>query len=342
MRAIVFGCVSPFVVLDNKMRIASVSMIKNECDIIELFFRVNSRYVDHFLVIDNGSSDSTVEIVGLLIKEGFPITLIREGGVGFLQEKLINRTLEEIKSMGGFDWAILLDADEFMLGERSDFESDLRQLPEAAYGKLTWKTFVPMTGNYASCANPLWELFRQREFEPNEYVKAVVPMSLVGQGRVSAGNHVFFKSNGKRFPAYEVGSGLAHVPIRSSSQIISKALLGSAALAQKKSRLPGEGFHWDELAGSARLHKYHFDSDKLKNLALSYAVSGVECPVGVIDDVHIGVEADVIRYPELIEVNLVARLDDYINHIISPIAPVNVPTRARFDWLSKFRARLGL
>lgn len=40
-----------------------VSMVKNEEDIIEAFVRYNLRFLDHILVVDNGSSDSTLLIL---------------------------------------------------------------------------------------------------------------------------------------------------------------------------------------------------------------------------------------------------------------------------------------
>lgn len=41
------------------MKLAAVSVVRNECDIIELFFRINSRVVDRFFVVDHGSTDRT-------------------------------------------------------------------------------------------------------------------------------------------------------------------------------------------------------------------------------------------------------------------------------------------
>jgi hypothetical protein len=45
------------------MKIAAVTMIKNECDILELFIKVNSRIIDAFYIIDHGSTDNCKKLL---------------------------------------------------------------------------------------------------------------------------------------------------------------------------------------------------------------------------------------------------------------------------------------
>ena len=45
------------------MRIASVSIVKDEADIIEAFVRHNLVFVDRMFIIDDRSSDNTSEIL---------------------------------------------------------------------------------------------------------------------------------------------------------------------------------------------------------------------------------------------------------------------------------------
>ncbi len=56
-------------------KVAAITMIKDECDIIELFVRINSRSVDHIFVIDHDSKDGTQEILLRLKAQGFPLTI---------------------------------------------------------------------------------------------------------------------------------------------------------------------------------------------------------------------------------------------------------------------------
>jgi len=60
------------------MRIASISVVKNESDIIESFVRYNLQHLDHMYIIDHNSADSTAAIINKLIGEKLPISLSRD------------------------------------------------------------------------------------------------------------------------------------------------------------------------------------------------------------------------------------------------------------------------
>ena len=48
-------------------------MVKNEMDIIESFVRYNVNYLDGMIILDNGSTDNTLNILKSLKNEGLPI-----------------------------------------------------------------------------------------------------------------------------------------------------------------------------------------------------------------------------------------------------------------------------
>ena len=54
-------------------RLAAVTMVKNECDIIELFVRINSRVFDFIHILDHGSNDGTADILARLTAEGYAL-----------------------------------------------------------------------------------------------------------------------------------------------------------------------------------------------------------------------------------------------------------------------------
>ena len=60
------------------MKIVSFTMVNNESEIIESFIRYNYNFVDEMVVIDNGCTDNTVEILHNLIHEGYKITIFDE------------------------------------------------------------------------------------------------------------------------------------------------------------------------------------------------------------------------------------------------------------------------
>ena len=45
------------------MRLAGVTMVRNECDIVEAFLRHNEAVLDRLYILDNESSDGTLEIL---------------------------------------------------------------------------------------------------------------------------------------------------------------------------------------------------------------------------------------------------------------------------------------
>ena len=44
------------------MRLAGITIVRNECDIVEAFVRHNGAVLDQLYVLDNNSSDGTLEI----------------------------------------------------------------------------------------------------------------------------------------------------------------------------------------------------------------------------------------------------------------------------------------
>jgi hypothetical protein len=66
-----------------------------------------------------------------------------------------------------------------------------------------------------------------------------------------AKGHHYATVNGQAIVQTDIALRLAHVPVRSSEQIVSKALLGSHKLSLVADRMHREGFHWDLIAEEA-------------------------------------------------------------------------------------------
>ncbi len=74
-------------------KIFSISMVKNESDIIESFVRYNLNIFDGMIILDNHSSDNTLEILNLLKKEGLNLHIIKDEDKEFDQAAKINKLL---------------------------------------------------------------------------------------------------------------------------------------------------------------------------------------------------------------------------------------------------------
>ncbi len=97
----------------DNFKVIMTILVKNEDDIIEANIRTHASLgVDAFVVMDNDSSDDTLEILEKLQTE-FEIKIIKEQGV-YNQSKWMKRLAYEAKKLGA-SWVINNDADEFWI-----------------------------------------------------------------------------------------------------------------------------------------------------------------------------------------------------------------------------------
>jgi len=306
------------------MKINAVSLVKNECDIIELFVRINLRFVDHLFIIDNDSSDRTVEIILKLQQEGLPVTLWHDHSIDFQQNRITTNAVRKIFSEYGVDWVIPLDADEFITENRVKLRSELLDIPLGYCGKLEWKTFVPLTGNYFEHENPLWQNFRQRVTETRQFSKVIIPSALGATTSLTKGNHHLYDERNQKIPQYKLSSTLAHVPVRSSEQIISKSIIGSLKHQITYNRHPAEGFHKELMSEFVRKCGYSLDSNQLKEIVFTYSQKPDEKIIREIDNsARLGLENDCMVYRDISAINVLERFDHYMTALCEEIKSGN-------------------
>lgn len=80
--------------ISNKLKIAAISMIRNECDILELFVKINSRIFDAFYILDHHSSDTTPIIIKKLQEKNYPIVYKRLPDVEYDQAKITTEAVQ--------------------------------------------------------------------------------------------------------------------------------------------------------------------------------------------------------------------------------------------------------
>lgn len=298
---------------NNTMKIVSVSLVKDECDIIELFIRINLRNVDRMFIVDNKSSDRTIEIIGKLQHEGLPVTLWHDDSVDFNQSVMTTGAIKRIVREYDVDWILPLDADEFITDNSSNWREELQEIPPDQCGMLEWRTFVPISNDYFTSNNPLWQHFRQRTTETVQFSKVLLPAYMAETTRITAGNHRLTAADNKPVPCHKLSATLAHVPVRSSEQIVSKSIIGSIKHQITVSRKPNEGFHKDMMAEFARECRYHLDIRKLQEVAFSYSQKPGNLVIRETDNAkRIGSPDDRILYRELSTIDILERFDAYM------------------------------
>jgi len=98
----------------NEITLVMTILVKNEADIIEANIRTHAKLgVDAFVIMDNGSSDGTREILSNL-KSEFEITIIDENEY-YQQKKFMTKLAFLAKKIYKPDWIINSDADEFWI-----------------------------------------------------------------------------------------------------------------------------------------------------------------------------------------------------------------------------------
>jgi len=106
-------------------KIAAISMVKDECDIIELFVKINSRTFDQIFVVDHASRDGTLDILLAMKQMGYPVSISRYDHPDFQQALVLSYLARQIANTNEFSYIVPLDADEFLSVSKDELVSVL-------------------------------------------------------------------------------------------------------------------------------------------------------------------------------------------------------------------------
>lgn len=289
-----------------------MAMVKDECDVIEDFVRVNARYAQRLYIVDNGSEDGTLAILANLVQEGLPLSVYQHNSAHFQQKLVLNSLLRQMMAEAPYRYVVALDADEFITETADELIAAFDQVPENCVPYLPWRNYFPVEATGAGVSRR----FVHRPGAGADVYKVVVPGRLAALGEISEGNHLF-SSEGRVLPGVALPVVIRHVPVRSAEQIIAKALVGSHRLAVKPGRAPGEGYHWDQIAEFIRARNYQLGLQDLEAIACAYpAITPADQLAGdAADCVPLAIEGVERRYDHLCRGGTVLRLDAYIKKL---------------------------
>jgi hypothetical protein len=232
------------------MRIVAVSMVKNECDIIESFVRYHAPLLEAHYILDNRSGDSTLHILQRLRDEGLPVVLVKDVNGSYDQSRKMTDLMRRAAIETNAEYILPLDADEFVLTvDRSELEARFQSLRNNV-GMLQWFDYIVMHGDDKAEPDPLRRICHRIEPAPKRY-KVCVPRQIALRPSVQLcwGQHDV-EEGGERIEGMLLERPLlAHVPIRSGPQLVSKAIIGRLALRASPDWEPSLGLHWDRIAG---------------------------------------------------------------------------------------------
>lgn len=237
----------------GNMNIILISMVKNEVDIIESFIRYHAEFVDQFLIVDNGSSDGTLEILQQLQNEGINLEIIIKDHSEYKQTEVMTQLMYQAVSQYQADIVIPLDADEFLT---TDISNDMRQGLEALatycnYFKMMWQTYLPLELKYKN-DKFIFDRFEYRASDRMERLgKIILSRKLIEKKHpvLSMGNHGVDYESGELTPdaIFVSDIKIKHFPIRSVNQMKSKVLVGWINSESKKNKREDESSHWGNL-----------------------------------------------------------------------------------------------
>jgi len=244
-------------------RIATISMMRNESDIIEAFARYHLQFVDGMLFIDHRSNDNSCQIVESLSKEGLPISLVKTNDLAYNQSRLINAYAYRTAKKYRADWIIPLDLDECL--HAPNLESPIQELTKYKGNKpvrIPWRTYVPTSRDNQEEKNPFKRITHRVYKEQKQYYKIAVPKKFLSNGYyITLGNHdIKSQKKGRIDRLIAKDTWIAHFPIRSVEQYISKILLGwlSVIIKGKESKNKNTARHWkqhfDQILERPKLH----------------------------------------------------------------------------------------
>lgn len=224
------------------MRIASISGIKNESDIIESFVRHNARFIDDFYFIDD-SADKTPEILQKLAEEGFRIFRIKFDTRDYQHSKVMTSATRYVNQQGQYDWIFYLDGDEILYyPSRDDFLRNLDSHKHHQGGTLHHFEMASNGVPFFEAANPLKQCFNVRSYQSLTR-KIFIRGDMFDKVMVGPGQHDAIQLDGNRLDFFESGIQLAHYPVRSAAQYVTRTIIIYTSLLAKLNKIPNEGHH---------------------------------------------------------------------------------------------------
>ena len=210
------------------MKIYSISRIKNEMDIIETFIRYHMNITDGMIILDNNSSDDTTDILNSLKDEYSGLHVYNNPFESHHDITLeINYLLDLAVNEYDADIIIPLDADEFVSSATSSNPRDeIKRLENRkdSYYSYYWKTYLPIYENFG-----LENLRYIRDSRLEDHEKIIIPSKLYEEHdiQINPGSHSLVDKKDACLNKINLESlNLAHVPIRSKAQCISKIANG--------------------------------------------------------------------------------------------------------------------
>ena len=231
------------------MRLAGVAIARNECDIIEAFVRHNEAVLDRLYIVDNHSSDGTPEILRRLAASRHSIKVTRDESLSYYQAAKTTELIKIALEDEPWDCVFPIDCDEFLLlDDRKALEAEIAALAPDEAGLLIPDQYAPTESDDAGEPDPVRRIIHRIVAEPALplfHGKAIAPYALgsAPSFEMSEGNHHVLIANRRARERWLASARIAHFPVRSVEQFVSKVVTTRLAWLSRRDYRPSLGQH---------------------------------------------------------------------------------------------------
>lgn len=284
--------------------ITAIGMIKNAADIIETFVRANGLVVDNFVLLDNMSTDNTVNILTRLIDEGYRIDIISDTESAYFQSRKMNLLLKHVVKNYNSDWIIPIDDDEILISKQQNVSPKeiIEKLDPKKVYYVKWRNYIPTDEDDY---NEICVIRRQQFcFKDNlrTYNKVIISKEIALDEKtfIMQGNHDISDSEYPKVLLPELC--MAHFPCRSREQIMSKGLVGWTNNLAMYKRNPNHAKQWRDIYDMVKSGN-EITTEMLWNICFNYVEVTEEGELVEKKSLVLPEEAYAIRYTKANEVN---------------------------------------
>jgi len=267
------------------MRIVTLTWARNEEDILEHFLRHTATFAQEMHIMLHMSRDGSLQIASSLQRQGLPIRIGMDEGVAHRQASALTELVKALP-IEEDDWVVPLDADE-LLQSSVNIRDAIAALPTDTPTAVPWKTYLPTHRDDPAEKNPIKRITHRRSIETPQYHKMIIPGSLIRHSncKILPGNHAVALGDELLHSTPTSALWIAHFPVRTEAQLRRKIIQGWQSVLANPQRIPGEGFHWEQLY-SRCLDPRPIDTAEISRIARDYAQTNGALTELVSDPLH--------------------------------------------------------